>query len=78
MAERGLTRFEVVAPAADRELVRSVARVLATGGADAEKLRASLAQPSRGNVYRALTRAPAAVAELDLSRDYVVDRVLEL
>jgi hypothetical protein len=86
LASRGIARFEVHAPEQDRELLRTLARRLAAGGSDAANLRAWLtrtleADPdilTRGGIYRALRRSPLVGAELDLSRDYAVDREIDL
>ena len=40
LTQRGFTRFEVIVPVADRELIRSLARCLAEEGLDAEQVRA--------------------------------------
>ena len=39
LGERGLARFEVLGRAADRDLIRSLARQLAEDGPDAQRLR---------------------------------------
>ena len=74
LAEKGLVRFEVTGRNSDRDLVRAVARRLAEGGADSERLRAAVNQtirgkpPTKGGILRALMASPLVGSELDLSR----------
>ncbi len=73
LSERGMARFEVVGLASDRELIRSLARRLAEGDAEAARIRAAVSRgperpPSKGGVLRALRNSPAVGAELDLKR----------
>ncbi len=73
-AQRGLARFEVHAPAADRTLIRALARRLADGGPDAVRARTLLEQiiaaepPTPGGILAALRRSPLVGANLDLRR----------
>jgi hypothetical protein len=74
LAEKGLVRFEVTGRNSDRDLVRAVARRLAEGGPDAERLRAAVNQtiggdpPKKGGILRALMASPLVGSELDLAR----------
>jgi hypothetical protein len=74
LTERGMARFEVVARDDDRELIRSVAKRLAQGGADADRLRAAVIQamsgapPQKGGILKALLASPLIGSELDLTR----------
>lgn len=74
LTERGMARFEVIGRDGDRELIRSVAKRLADGGADAERLRAAVNQsmsgepPRKGGILKALLASPLIGSELDLSR----------
>jgi hypothetical protein len=74
LSERGMARFEVIGRDNDRELIRSVARRLAEGGADADWLRAAVNQaisgePSqKGGILRALLASPLIGSELDMTR----------
>jgi len=74
LAEKGLVRFEVTGRDADRDLVRSVARRLAEGGPDSDRLRAAVTQsvsgepPEKGGILRALLASPLIGSELDLTR----------
>ncbi|TWT06130.1 hypothetical protein [Reyranella sp. CPCC 100927] len=74
LVARGMARFEVVGRDTDRELIRAVARRLAEGGRDADRLRAAVRQtiagepPKKGGIVKALLASPLVGAELDLSR----------
>jgi hypothetical protein len=74
LTARGMARFEVVGRDSDRELIRAVARRLAEGGCDADRLRAAVRQtisgepPKKGGIVRALLASPLVGAGLDLSR----------
>lgn len=76
LKERGLSRFEVLGRHADRELIRSLARMLAEEGPEAQRLRDALARavcdapPRTGGVVAALRRSPLVGADLDLSREH--------
>ena len=58
LTERGMARFEVIGPDDDRELIRSVAKRLAEGGADADRLRAAVSHsfsgqpPKKGGILK--------------------------
>ncbi|MER9234669.1 hypothetical protein NKI56_21640 [Mesorhizobium sp. M0622] len=71
---RGMARFEVVGRDDDRELIRSVARRLAEGGADADRLRAAVKQTisgepaKKGGILKALLASPLIGSELELTR----------
>jgi hypothetical protein len=74
LGQRGMTRFEVLGLAADRELIRSLARRLADNGPDSAQVRAALRRtvpgepPSKGGILSALRRSPLVGADLDLAR----------
>ncbi len=74
LTERGMVRFEVIGRDTDRELVRAVARCLAEGGPDSERLRSAVSQtlsgePGRkGGIVKALLASPLIGSELDLTR----------
>ncbi len=74
LTDRGMARFEVIGRDGDRELIRSVARRLAEGGADADRLRAAVNQsisgepPRKGGILKALLASPLVGSELDLTR----------
>ena len=75
LKERGLSRFEVLGRHADRELIRSLARMLAEDGHEAQRLRTALARAASGNpsskggIVAAVRRSPLVGADLDLSRE---------
>ena len=74
LTERGMVRFEVIGRDTDRELVRSVARRLAEGGADADRLRNAVShtisseRATKGGILKALLASPLIGSELDLTR----------
>ena len=74
LAEKGLVRFEVTGRDSDRDLVRTVARRLAEGGPDPDRLRAVVNQnvggepPKKGGILKALLASPLIGSELDLTR----------
>lgn len=74
LSKRGMVRFEVIGRDTDRPLVRSVARRLAEGGPDADRLRAAVNQtisgelPTKGGILKALLASPLIGSELDLTR----------
>jgi hypothetical protein len=74
LTARGMARFEVIGRKTDRELIRTVARRLAEGGPDAERLRAAVTEtvsgepPKKGGIVKALLPSPLVGAELDLIR----------
>ena len=72
--QRGLVRFEVMAPESDRSILREVAISLTRGGANADKIRGTLRDvlsdenETRGSIYLALRRSPLVSAELKIKR----------
>jgi hypothetical protein len=69
-----MARFEVTGRDGDRELIRTIAKRLAEGGADADRLRAAVNQsipcepPSKGGILKALLASPLIGSELELTR----------
>jgi hypothetical protein len=84
LTERGMARFEVVGRDDDRELIRSVAKRLAEGGAEADRLRAAVRQtiggepPKKGGIVRALLASPLIGSELDLLRPFEEGRKADI
>ena len=84
LTERGMARFEVVGRDDDRELIRSVAKRLAEGGADADRLRTAVSQtiegesPRRGGILKALLASPLVGSKLDLARPHEEGRKVDL
>jgi hypothetical protein len=74
LAEKGLVRFEVTGRDSDRDLVRTVARRLAEGGPESDRLRSVVNQtisarpPRKGGILKALLASPLIGSELDLTR----------
>jgi hypothetical protein len=72
LGARSMARFEVLGLDADRELIRSLARRLAEGGADATRIRAAMSRtiagdpPRKGGILAALRRSPLVGADLDI------------
>jgi hypothetical protein len=68
----------------DKQLVRRLAQRLAANDAKAEQLRADITKEistgasRKGGIYAALRRSPAVGADLDLSREVVPEREVEL
>jgi hypothetical protein len=79
-----MRRFDVLGLNADRDLIRSLARRLAEGGAEAERIRAALNQvmeeqsPRKGGILEALRRSPLVGADLDLKRPREEGRKVDL
>ncbi|MCC6918981.1 MAG: hypothetical protein IT548_07235 [Alphaproteobacteria bacterium] len=81
---RGIARFEVLGLERDRVLIRALAKRLADGGAEAERLRESIGrqmtpQPStKGRIWQALRDSPLVGADLDLTREVWAPRPVDL
>lgn len=83
LTERGMARFEVMAMAADRELIRTLARRLAEEGSEAAQIRATVqraiaGEPEKGGILEALRRSPLVGADLDLARPRQKGRRIDL
>ncbi|MGH7022273.1 MAG: hypothetical protein ACREEB_01635 [Caulobacteraceae bacterium] len=84
LRDSGLERFEVRGREADKDLVRAVAKRLAEGGATSGELRATIearvnqGRGERGGVLKALRRSPLVGAELELTRETLVGREVDL
>jgi hypothetical protein len=84
LKERGLSRFELLGRDGDRELIRSLARMLAEEGPEAQRLRAALARAavgnrsSKGSIVAGLRRSPLVGADLNLGRERVAGRGVDL
>jgi hypothetical protein len=81
--QRGLIRFEVLAWAVDRDLIRTLSKRLAEGGPEAERIRVVVRQtisgepPKKGGIFQALRRSPLVGADLDLTRDVTPGREID-
>jgi hypothetical protein len=84
LTRRGMARFEVIGQDADRDLIRSIARRLAEGSPDADRLRAAIHQtisgepPRKGGILQALLASPLIGSELDLARPREAGRKVDL
>jgi hypothetical protein len=84
LKQRGMARFEVLGLDADRELIRSLARQLASDGPDSARIRATVRRtisgepPKKGGILNALRRSPLVGAELDLKRAVTAGRKVDL
>jgi hypothetical protein len=84
LGERGLARYEVRGLAKDKDLVRKLAKKLSANDADAARLRSEVAQrlvsnPLSGKeIWAALRRSPAVGADLNLEREVVPPRDVDL
>jgi hypothetical protein len=84
LAQRGFTRFEVMALESDRDLIRALARRLAEEGPEAERVRATVQTavtgepPKPGGILAALRRSPLVGADLDLTRPRDEGRKVDL
>jgi hypothetical protein len=84
LSARGLARFEVLGSAADRELIRSLARRLAEDGPEASRLRAAVSQfiagkaPKKGGILAALRRSPLLGSNLNRPRRREAAREVEI
>jgi hypothetical protein len=80
LGERGLARFEILGLDADRELIRALARRLAEGDGEADRIRVAITRaiagqgPKRGGILDALRRSPLVGSELDLARSRDIGR----
>lgn len=79
-----MARFEVVGLAADRDLVRALAKRLAENDPEAAEIRASVGSKiapdasKKGGIYAALRRSPLVGADLNLNRPFVKPRKIDL
>ena len=69
LRKRGLTRFEVLGLNADRALIRSLARKLAQGDPEAQRIRTEVTRSvsdasGRGGIIMALRRSPRSLARI--------------
>jgi hypothetical protein len=84
LQQRGLARFEVLGLAADRKLIRSLAKRLAEDGPESTRLRATVRQtlteeaPRRGGIYAALRRSPMVGAGIKVRRETTPGRKVDL
>jgi len=84
LSQRGMARFEVLGLDADRVLIRSLAKRLASAAPDSARIRATVRltmsgeQPKKGRILNALRRSPLVGADLDLNRPPTPGRRVDL
>jgi hypothetical protein len=84
LAERGISRFEVRGLEKDKVLVRKLAKRLAVDDAEAVRLRKEVLkqvsdEPTpRSDIWAALRRSPLVGANLNLEREVVPPREVDL
>jgi hypothetical protein len=86
LAERGLTRFEVVARETDRDLIKALAKRLVENGPEAESIRKAAGEarpeniytPKRGGILEALRNSPLVGSGVKLTRSRKPWRTVEL
>jgi hypothetical protein len=84
LARRGIARFEVLGREADRDLIRSVAKHLASDGPEASALRDAIRRSigsnpaKRGGVLSALRRSPLVGADLIFERPRIEGRKVSM
>ena len=84
LSERGLARFEVLGRVTDRDLIRSLARLLVEDGPQAQRLRDTVSHTiegksqKKGGILAALRRSPLAGDDLDLTRPREDSRKVEI
>ena len=84
LTERGLRRYEVLGLPEDQDLIRRLAKQLSDGSSASTRLRGELERlsgggpMSKGNILEMLRRSPLADAELDVTREVVYGRPVDL
>ena len=84
LSKRGMARFEVLGLAADRDLVRALAKRLAEDSPEAAEIRASLSDKiapdtrKRGGILEMLRNSPLMGVELNVTRRRVNARKVDL
>lgn len=82
--QRGMARFEVLGLDGDRELIRSLAKRLASDDPDSARIRATVRRtiagepPTKGGILDALRRSPLVGADLDVKRAVTPGRKVDL
>jgi len=79
-----MARFEVLGLDADRELIRSLAKRLASDGPDSARIRTTVRitiageERKKSGILNALRRSPLVGADLDFNRTAAPDRRVDL
>ena len=84
LKERGMSRYEVRGLDRDKELIRNLAKRLSADDAEAIRLRAEMLKQvsqeprHRGGIWAALRHSPLVGANLNLEREVVPPREVDL
>ncbi len=84
LEQQGMARFEVLGRSGDRQLIRSLAKRLASEEADAASVRAMIRSivsgepPKKGGILKALRMSPLVGSDLHLERLPISGRKIEL
>ena len=84
LSKRGLARFEVLGLAADRELIRSLAKRLVENDAEAMRIRAAVTRtisgepPKKGGILAALRASPLVGSDIKVTRAVTQGRKVDL
>jgi hypothetical protein len=84
LTRRGMARFEVLGLAADRDLVRTLAKRLAQDTPESAEIRATLSEKvapdtrKKGGILKMLRNSPLMGVELNLTRRRVEARKVDL
>ena len=83
LSERGLARFEVLGRDGDRDLIRALAKCLASDDAEATRIRSAVATSmsggsKTGGILGALRRSPLVGSGIDVERPRAETRTIKL
>jgi hypothetical protein len=84
LKQQGMARLEVLGLDGDRDLIRSLATLLAGDGPEPAQIRAAVRRtiagepPKKGGILDALRRSPLVGADLDLKRSVTAARNVDL
>ena len=84
LSERGLARFEVLGRDGDRDLIRALAKRLASDDAEAPRIRSAVANSmsdgssKTGGILGALRRSPLVGSDIDVERPRSETRAIKL
>lgn len=84
LRKQGMARFEVLGLEADRELLRSLARFLASNDPEVTSVRSLVRravygeEPKKGGILEALRRSPMVGADLKANRSIRVGRKIDI
>src|SRR5690348_5525033 len=84
ISDEGMARFEILVRQSDRELIRSVAKRLASDDPDSARLRSTLrvamseGESTKGGILAALRRSPLVGADVGMKRAPTPGRKVEL